>query len=246
MALLLVVIMTFVALAGCLSPYPSGSDTGPRPFTIDVQVFECYMIDVGRWNAQVGIRTSYDGPYYKIEDLILDGNIPEGDGSSGPAYMYIDTYGDGILSTGDTIDFFNLSADDLTNYSLRWRTDDLVEFTIEWDEDKRTSYLITISSWPTWHTGGDFYHTELHIYQVRTTAGLTYEDIDMSFIGMEGVPLIGAEVQYDDKDQNGRISKPDIFDVNNMTVAFEHAKVIITVGDQLVGTGGISGFPNID
>ena len=235
MALLLIVVMTFVTVAGCIDPYPSGSDSMPPPFRVTAHVEDSYMVDVGRYNAQIWLMVRGQDQFLAIEDLTLDRNLSKGDGSDGPAYMYNDTNGDRIVSRHDGLDFFNLTEDHLTTYQLFWRTEFLVEFSVEWDDGNMLSYLISLTPYPTKLAEGDLYNKILVIYHARVAGGLTYGDIDMTYVSSEGLLPDEITVRYTDTDGNGILSKDDTFELSNITKSHEHGEIHFTVSGQIVG-----------
>ena len=234
---------SMISTSGCLlDPYPSGSDNPPGPFTVTTSTWECYMVDVGRWYAIVGIRTHGEDTEVPINELELDGGLEMGYGDAGPSYMYNDTDGDGIISMHDVIEFYNLTKLNITTYNLTWMDQVIVEITVEWDYGDLGSFLITVSNGPVKKDMDGQYAVTNEVREARDGSLLMFDDLKITYESSDGLSLDRVNASLIDSDGNGFISKGDSIRFNNLTIEYRGGQVFYWVSGHLVGRSHLSQY----
>jgi len=240
LATVTLVLTLVLIVAGCIE-YPSGSDDVPGPFRIRANI-DCYMVDVGRWDAMVFLSTWGEEANYPLVDIFLDGGLMMGNGSLGPSYEFNDTYGDDILNDGVTIEMFNLTEQHLTSYNITWKGQSLGEFTLEWNYNDLGAYLISVNNYPTKLVGDGLYRVVNPVIQVRNPSLLKFDDLDISYVSVDGDPLDPVDILYTDMDGNGFLSKGDTMEVTNLTIEYERGQIFYKVSGHLVGRSHLGEF----
>ncbi len=229
-----------ISTSGCVDPYPSGSDSEPGPFTVTASTWECYMVDVGRWDAIVGIRTHGEDAEVPINELELDGGLKMGYGDEGPSYVYNDTNGDGIISQHDVIEFYNLTKLNLTTYTLTRMDEVIVEFTVEWNYGDLGSYLISVGNGPVKKGTNGQYTVTNSVGHARDSSLLKFDDLEITYESSDELSLDPVNVSLIDSDGNGFISKGDSIRFNNLTIEYRGGQVFYWVSGHLVGRSHLS------